>query len=79
LLRRELAVIRKQGYGLDNEEYEMGIRAIASPIRDRNGKVIAAVAMPGPTERMTPDRTLEMAESLMGATKAISQRLGWQP
>lgn len=42
-LRGELAKVRAQGYALVNQELEDGLRAIAAPIRDRTGRVIAAV------------------------------------
>ena len=42
-LRGELARVRAQGYALVNQELEDGLRAIAAPIRDRTGRVIAAV------------------------------------
>jgi IclR family transcriptional regulator, pca regulon regulatory protein len=42
-LRGELAKVRGQGYALVNQELEDGLRAIAAPVRDRTGRVIAAV------------------------------------
>ena len=51
-LRRELAVIREQGYGFDREESEYGLFCIAAPVRDTTGTVIAAISVSGPIERM---------------------------
>ena len=42
-LRGELTKTRTQGYSLVNQELEDGLRAIAAPVRDRTGRVIAAV------------------------------------
>jgi IclR family transcriptional regulator, pca regulon regulatory protein len=42
-LRAELARVRAQGWALVNQELEEGLRALAAPIRDRNGKVVAAM------------------------------------
>jgi IclR family pca regulon transcriptional regulator len=42
-LRGELARVRTQGYALVNQELEDGLRAMAVPIRDRNGRVVAAL------------------------------------
>jgi IclR family transcriptional regulator, pca regulon regulatory protein len=42
-LRGELTRVRAQGYALVNQELEDGLRAIAAPIRDRTGRVIAAL------------------------------------
>ncbi len=42
-LRGELARVRTQGWSLVNQELEEGLRALAAPIRDRSGTVVAAV------------------------------------
>jgi DNA-binding IclR family transcriptional regulator len=76
-LRRQIEVIRQQGYGFDDEEYEVGIRAVSAPIRNQEGTVIAAMSMPGPTSRMTLDRIPEIVEAIKEAAQAISRRMGW--
>jgi IclR family KDG regulon transcriptional repressor len=75
-LRRQLDVIRGQGYAIDHEEFEEGVCAIASPIYNRQGAIISAMSILSPTSRMTPERVREIAEALKIATRAISQRLG---
>jgi len=75
-LRRHLASVRQQGYGLDDEEYEAEIRAVSAPICNQQGHVIAAMSIPGPISRMTVERIPKIAESLKEATRAISQRMG---
>jgi DNA-binding IclR family transcriptional regulator len=70
-LREELEVVRQRGYALDDEEYEKGVRAVGVPVRDIEGNVIAHLSMPGPTNRLTPDRIPEIAQALMEATDAI--------
>jgi IclR family transcriptional regulator, pca regulon regulatory protein len=42
-LRSELARIRRQGWALVDQELEEGLRSLAAPIRDRSGRVVAAV------------------------------------
>ena len=42
-LRGEIARVRSQGWSLVNQELEEGLRAVAAPIRDRTGKVVAAL------------------------------------
>jgi IclR family pca regulon transcriptional regulator len=42
-LRGELARVRTQGWSLVNQELEEGLRALAVPVRDRSGTVVAAV------------------------------------
>jgi IclR family KDG regulon transcriptional repressor len=71
-LREELAATRQRGYALDDEEFEAGIRAVSAPVRDIDGNVIAALSIPGPTNRMTPERIPEIAGALVEAANAIS-------
>ncbi|MEW5961574.1 MAG: IclR family transcriptional regulator [Chloroflexota bacterium] len=71
-LREELEVIRQRGYGLDEEEFEEGIRAVSVPIRDIAGNVVAQMSMPGPTNRLTVERIPETVQALMEAAYAIS-------
>ena len=71
-LREELEATRQRGYGLDDEEFEVGVRAIAAPIRDIDGNVIAAMSIPGPSNRLTPERIPEIAQALLEAADAVS-------
>jgi IclR family KDG regulon transcriptional repressor len=74
-LREELATTRRRGYAVDDEEFETGIRAVAVPIRDAFGNVAATLAMPGPVQRMTPERIPEVAQAMMEAANAISAHI----
>ena len=73
----QLEKIRNQGYAVDYEEYELGICAVAAPIFNRRGNVIAAIGGPSPTSRMTPERIMEIAEAYKKAAQAISRRMGY--
>ena len=79
MLRHQFEVIRQQGYGFDDEEFEAGIRAVSAPIWNHEGKIAAAMSVPGPASRMTLERVAEIAESLKEATQTVSRRLGWNP
>lgn len=73
----ELGEIRSRGYAVDNGEYEGSVRCIAAPIRDRTGKVIAAVSVSAPDTRM-PLELLDspMAMQVVQTASRISQALG---
>ena len=75
-IRKQLGVIRNQGYAVDYEEYELGVCAIAAPICNRRGDVIAAIGSPSPTSRMTAERIAEIAVAFKEAARAISRRMG---
>jgi DNA-binding IclR family transcriptional regulator len=77
-LRKQLKKIREQGYAVDYEEYEAGVCAVAAPIFNRAGNVIAAIGGPSPMSRMTPERITEIAKAFKEAAKAISHRMGYR-
>ncbi len=52
ILKEELEKIRHQGFALDKEETEIGIRCVAAPIRRGDDHVFAAVSVSGPATRM---------------------------
>jgi 2-aminomuconate deaminase len=51
-LRRALIDIEQQGYAVDNEEWEHGLRSIALPLRNGKGKTIAAIGLSAPASRL---------------------------
>ncbi len=75
----DLAQVRARGYAIDDEETEIGLRAIAAPIRDHNGEVVAAISVAGPIQRMTKKVVLSHAPKVVAAAEAISARLGHSP
>src|SRR3954467_14908357 len=54
-LRAELARIRAQGWALVDQELEEGLRSVAAPIRDREGRVVAAVNVSAHASRASKD------------------------
>ena len=75
-LGEELEVVRQRGYALDDEEFEAGIRAVAVPIWDVEGSVIAQMSILGPTSRLTLECIPEIAQALKEAASAISVQGG---
>lgn len=75
-LRAHLAEVRERGYAIDDEEQEAGVRCVAAPVWDRDGRLAAAVSVSGPTLRLQPDRVPAIAAALLATTAAISRRLG---
>jgi DNA-binding IclR family transcriptional regulator len=75
---RELREIRFRGYAVDRGEYEASVRCVAAPIRDRTGKVIAAVSISAPDTRMPLERLDNpVATEVVEAAFQISQALGY--
>lgn len=55
-LRTRLAKVRASGYALVDQELEPGLRSIAAPVRNRQGRVVAAVNVSSHVSRITKDR-----------------------
>ncbi|MFB4291130.1 IclR family transcriptional regulator [Nonomuraea sp. ATR24] len=71
-----LAEIRRRGWAFTVEELELGLNAVAAPVRGGDGAVVAAVSVSGPSYRLTPQRLPEVGEVMAVGAREISQRIG---
>ncbi len=78
LLNKELAVIRREGISFDDEEFELGIRSVAAQIKGANGSVIAALAVIGPSIRISVQKMRALIPAIKGCAQEISRALGYQ-
>jgi len=76
-LRDELARVRDQGYAVAIDELEVGLTAVAAPVRNAHGDVVASMSVSGPSFRLGPDRIDEVIALLEEAAGEVSHRLGW--
>ncbi|WP_019120749.1 IclR family transcriptional regulator [Brevibacillus massiliensis] len=75
--RNELEKVRQQGYAIDNQENEPGVRCIAVPIWNHSGQVIAAVSISTLVSRVD-DRELEhFLHLLKEAADEMSEQMGY--
>lgn len=74
-LRAELARVRAQGWALVNQELEEGLRAVAAPVRDGSGTVVAAVNVSAHATRTLESMRRELLAPLLSATAAIERDL----
>ncbi|MCX8116656.1 MAG: IclR family transcriptional regulator [Desulfobacterota bacterium] len=78
-LKDHLKIVRSQGYAIDNEENEKGVRCIGAPIYDRTGRPVAAISISGPAFRITKKLAQEvLKKEVMETASKISQRLGYR-
>lgn len=77
-LKEELEAIRTRGHATDNEEYTLGVRCVATPIRDHLGKTMAAISVSLPTFRHSDDRGEQALTLLYEAVDQISKLLGYR-
>jgi len=68
--------VRQDGFALDDEECEIGVKCIAFPIRDFTDKVVAAVSVSAPISRMNEQRQHEIQEVLSKISREASAELG---
>jgi DNA-binding IclR family transcriptional regulator len=79
LLREHLKTVRKQGYAVDDEENEKGIRCVAAPIYNEIGKTVAAISITAPAFRVTRKSIQEtLKKDVMETASEISERLGFK-
>jgi DNA-binding IclR family transcriptional regulator len=71
----ELDKVSKQGYSIDDEEFMDGMRAIAVPVNDNNGRFVAALAFHGPSQRLSIEYLVEHREVLFNGSQTLKQGL----
>lgn len=74
-LRREITLTGERGYGLDAEEFVIGLIAVAVPVFDGNGLLRAAVAMHCPTTHVSAEKSLTHLPALKRAAQRMSELL----
>lgn len=77
-LRDHLKQIKENGYVISKEEILEGVHSIAAPVYDYRGRVIAAVAIVGPKQRIQQSKVHSFAQNVMGAAMEISNRMGYR-
>jgi DNA-binding IclR family transcriptional regulator len=77
-LREELERVREQGYAVAVDELEIGLSAVAAPIRNAHGDVVASMSVSGPSFRLPQERVDEVVRRVTEAAAEVSHRLGWR-
>ena len=78
-LTQHLKVIRQQGYAVDDEENEKGIRCVGAPIFNQRGQVIAAISISGPAVRITQKIIQQtLRKEVLQTALDISREMGYQ-
>jgi len=72
-LREELRQIRQQGYSTDTGEFVPGMIAMAVPVLDRSGQMIATVSFHAPVQRLTLDEGLKYLPDLRAAAEELAE------
>ena len=76
-LRERLALVRRRGWDVVDQELEAGRRSAAAPVRDASGQVVAALALScGTVERTVAQLETELVTPLVATASRISEHLG---
>lgn len=78
-LRDELRAVRDGGYAYARGELEEGLNAVAAPIRDHTGAVVAALSAAGPVYRLDEAEFPRTRDAVVQAADEVSRRLGYRP
>jgi len=71
----QLQTVRRQGWAQSVAEREMGVASVSAPVRTPGGKVIAAVSVSGPIERLTRQPGRLHAAAVVAAAERLSEVL----
>jgi len=74
----EVARVRHTGLAVDDEELYPGVSCVASPVRDHLGRIVAAVSVSFPKNRVDSRRLGEFQALLLESASEFSRRLGSQ-
>lgn len=77
-LRAVLHEARQNGYTVSHSELENGTAAVAAPVFDHTGQVVAGLSVAGPEANYTPNRLPDLIDKVKCAASALSRRLGWR-
>jgi IclR family acetate operon transcriptional repressor len=75
-LKDDLALIRRQGFAVDNEEKNPGMRCIAAPVFDLNKEAVAGISVSGPTSRIGEDEVLHLSRPVIDAARELTLAIG---
>ena len=79
-LRHHIEQVKSQGYAIDDEEYEPGVRCIAVPVlRLSRPLCAAAIGISGPTSRLPLESIRQVAQTVQDIGQALSARLSFKP
>ena len=77
-LIHHLEVVRAQGYAVDDEEYQYGVRCIAVPVFDYREKCVGAIGISGPTNRLLLEALSITIQKVVKIGKALDDRLSFK-
>ena len=78
-LLSQLERIKSQGYALDDQEFDLGVRCISAPVFDFRGKGVGSIGISGPATRVTTERVPALVKIVKEIAKELSGRMLQNP
>lgn len=75
-LMEHLRLVRRNGYSLDDEEYQSGVVCVGAAIRESSGAVVGAISVSMPQMRADRERLAAVRQQVMETASVISARFG---
>ncbi|MDA8292587.1 MAG: IclR family transcriptional regulator [Actinomycetota bacterium] len=73
----ELEEVVGRGWATSRDEWEVGLHAVAAPLRGRDGAVVGALGVSGPSFRLGPDEMAQAAALVCKAAREVGSLLGY--
>jgi IclR family KDG regulon transcriptional repressor len=78
-LRRHIEQVKNQGFALDDEEYNLGVRCIAVPVFDYRDHCVAAIGISSPISRLSLENITDVAKTVKEIGQTLTARLSFKP
>lgn len=75
-LKEELRLVRRNGFAVDREEFQLGVVCLGAAIRDHAGAVVGSIGVSSPSFRATPEYVDQIRVHLIAAVDELSTELG---
>ena len=77
-MKKQLLIVRQEEVAEDDEEMEVGVRCVASSVKDCDGNVVAAISVSGPSARLSGSKVAELRMLVRNYGLEISQAMGYK-
>lgn len=75
--KRYLKVVRRQGWAMDNEEYQAGHRCVGAPVYDYRGTPVAAISASGSITQLSDQNLESVIKEVKKAAESLSRKMGY--
>lgn len=77
-LMEDIEFVRENGFAIEDEEFEEGIRCIGAPIRNFTGKIVASISITALSKDLPAVKFMKIGEQVKETAHFISKDLGYQ-